>query len=504
MPIAFYTLVDASANDAAQGKVGGLTCFGLSTPGDEPPVGESYLVAEIELTLLALDEAGGEAPPLVPDEVICPIEISLIAEDSAHTDDSCSGDILIVATGFSVLPNEDVFIADIEVDLVAGSPAPFEDSIFHVERAPVMMGAIGIFVDLLDESLSLGATGSGLQISVLRARLGLHGAPLSQADAHTAVLDEIAFAETMFSIQRILVESGIAFGATETVTLTRINAVVEVLMLSGAVTSAADAITLIIEAIALAGAADLVNRERISEALGFSAAAADALTAAETLVDALLLTDVVVGQGRMTMLVEEGLGFADTTLTQARAVSLLRDGLGFALTFALDDGNYIATVINTKTKGITQYENYPFNSFACIGGAYYGMTPDGIRRLEGPDDAGEARNWRMRLARTNLSSAQIKRMQAAYLGYTATGEIRLKVIVQNKNDGLLEQHNYRLLEQPASSARAARLKIGQGLAAEYWAFGLESIDGGEFGLDLLDLHPINIDKIMNGRGGGRR
>lgn len=504
MPISFYTLVDASANDAAQGKVGGLSCFALSTPGDEPPAGESYLVAEIELELLALDEAGGEAPPLVPDEVICPIEISLIAEDSAHTDDSCSGDIVIVATGFSVLPNEDVFLADIDVELVAGSPAPFENSIFHIERAPMMGGAIGIFVEEITDEVLLAMVGDSLPISMVRDIIGASGSLVSSADAVRQLTSSVGFTDTMFAIERMLVEEFITLSSSAADQGVGLLSIMERLVLSGVATSAADAVTQVTEALALNAVLELVNRERVVDTVSFDAEVASAFTAAESLVETLLLDAIPVGQGRAAVLLVDNVAVSGEPVSQATAISQLRDSASFALTLALDDGVYMATVVNAKTKGTTEYRNYPFNSFALLGDRYFGMSPDGIRLLEGDDDDGDPILWRARLARTNLGTMNLKRMRPAYLGYSGTGELYLKVIVQNDTTNQLEAHAYRLHAQPAGSAREARVSIGQGLLSAYWGFELESIDGGTFDFDKLSLDPIVIGKIMKGQGGGTR
>ena len=231
---------------------------------------------------------------------------------------------------------------------------------------------------------------------------------------------------------------------------------------------------------------------------------AGAFTAAEALVDTLLLDALPVGQGRAVMAVSDGLILDGAPLSMATAVSQLRDSANFAMTLALDDGLYMATVVNTSTKGTSEYRNYPFNSFALLGDRYFGMSPDGIRLLEGADDDGEPIMWRARLARTNLGTLNLKRMRPAYLGYSGTGELYLKVIVQNDTTNQLEAHAYRLHAQPAGSAREARVSIGQGLLSAYWGFELESIDGGTFDFDKLSLDPLVIGKIMKGEGGGLR
>lgn len=503
MPISFYPLTDASANDAGQGTIG-MICFGLSTPSSVPAVGESYGSLLIDFTLLAIDEAGGSAPPIVPDEVACFIDFELVAEDSAYTTDTGSGDVGFTAHGFALLPNEDVGMGDINIELIAGSPTPFEDSIFHVEQLSVLGGAIGIFVEEVTDEVLLAMAGDSLPISVLRDMLAASASVLSASDATRQLISSVGFTDTMFAIERMLVEESITLNATTTAQGVGLLSIMERLVLAGTATSAADALSQVTEAIALNAVLELVNRERVVDTVAFDTQVASAFTAAEALVDTLLLDALPVGQGRAAVLVVDNVALSGEPVSQATAISQLRDAASFALTIALDDGVYMATVVNATTKGTTEYRNYPFNSFALLGDRYFGMSPDGIRLLEGDDDDGDPIIWRARLARTNLGTLNLKRMRPAYLGYSGTGELYLKVIVQNDTTNQLEAHAYRLHAQPASSAREARVSIGQGLLSAYWGFELESIDGGKFDFDKLSLDPIVIGKIMKGQGGGER
>lgn len=185
-----------------------------------------------------------------------------------------------------------------------------------------------------------------------------------------------------------------------------------------------------------------------------------------------------------------------------QAIEALREGVNFALHLSLDDGRYTAYVINTESKGTTQYQNYPFNSFARIGGRYFGMTPDGIRELDGPDDDGSPIAARFRLAMSRMGTGHLKRMVGAYLGYSSTGELRLKTITIQP-DGVKRADHYRLLAQPGAP-REARVKVGQGLRSVYWGFEVEAIDGAAFAIDIIDMQPIVVEQRIQGQNGGNR
>ena len=101
-----------------------------------------------------------------------------------------------------------------------------------------------------------------------------------------------------------------------------------------------------------------------------------------------------------------------------------------------------------------------------------------------------------------LSPGQLKRMVAAYLGYSSTGDLRLKTITIQP-DGVKRADHYRLLAQPGAP-REARIKVGQGLRSVYWGFEVEAIGGAAFAIDLIELQPIVVEQRIQGQGGGKR
>lgn len=363
------------------------------------------------------------------------------------------------------------------------------------------MGSVGIFYDEALDVISLESAGTVALIAVLREAFQLRSTQASASDATRQVTNHMGLSAVPRAVLRLLVSEGIAFDDASTVTLDRLLSVIDAMTVSGACASAADAVAMIVESLTFAAAAELVNREGIEDVIGIESAVEQLYTAFEQLVSDVFLVAAEENQLRLMVVMSDAFGIDSGLSSQAQAVAAMRSGIGMSVTMTVDSGVYAATVVNMGTKQASEYQNYPFNSFARVGGRYYGMTTDGIRLLEGEDDGGEQINWRLRLARTSLGSLNQKRMRSVYLGYAADGDLRLKAIVLNAQTNELEAHAYRLLAQPASSAREARIKIGQGLMSVYWGFELESISAAAFELDLLALEPLVIDKIMKGQGG---
>ena len=353
--------------------------------------------------------------------------------------------------------------------------------------------------------------GDGLLIAALRADLPKYGlqdglklaAPgVSHFDGLVRVMDSIELGDALAVILRELLAEGFEFGATASANYKAMMAVADGLLLAGVATSQLEAMNIVAVTFAFAELLRAREIEGLTEGLELGDALANAVRLGAQLVEELLLEaadgpSVVFGAS-----VRDGFELGDAGTAILSAIELLQEGVNFTLHLNLDDGQYVAFVINTESKGTTQYQNYPFNSFARIGGRYFGMTPDGIRELEGPDDDGSPIAARFRLAMSRMGTGHLKRMVGAYLGYSSTGELRLKTITIQP-DGVKRADHYRLLAQPGAP-REARVKVGQGLRSVYWGFEVEAIDGAAFAIDIIDMQPIVVEQRIQGQNGGNR
>jgi len=144
---------------------------------------------------------------------------------------------------------------------------------------------------------------------------------------------------------------------------------------------------------------------------------------------------------------------------------------------------------------VARYTNYPFNSFAkAPWGAYVGATDTGLYELGGDTDDGEPITARIRSALTDFGDRRAKRVPAMYVGYTATGQIGLKVISTSERGVKTEDH-YLLEPRPATGGvRESRFKVGRGIASVYLGFEVVNVGGADFALDVVEWLPIRLDR----------
>lgn len=224
----------------------------------------------------------------------------------------------------------------------------------------------------------------------------------------------------------------------------------------------------------------------------------DQLRLIARLVDTALAADEASTKQRMTVVLADestAEGTLDTTLS---AFQLLQQGAQAAITLQLDSGVYVAWTYNMQSAGVTRYENYPFNSFAKIGGDYYGLTGAGLYRLGGDTDDGVPIKAKIRLGMTDMGTRKMKRLPEVFMGYTGDGRMVLRVIYVDDKTGEKVGADYLMKPRPAGSKRESRFEPGKGLVAVDYDFELENIDGADFSVTNIEFSPLTVDRRTRG------
>lgn len=356
----------------------------------------------------------------------------------------------------------------------------------------------------LTTGLVLGSTTSALHTALIRARLTIGANPRARWEGTRTLNDEIAFEVGLAMVYRELLQVSVALGSATTVTRTAVAQMVDALLLGGVVNGALEAIQLITEALTFGALAEAIQIGTGIDALTLGDQVRESYKAAAQLVDTLLLGDSLPGSVTLVALVRDELAIGTASATSLEAIAVLRDGLDFVLRLSIDNGEYVAWAINTESKGLSRYTQYPFNSFMRVGGKYYGASDTGVHRLEGADDAGEPIAAKLRLGMSSLGSRVMKRSPTMYAGYSASGDLLLKVITAHPETAEREAHCYRMVATAAGSVREGRVPIGQGLKSVYFDYELENINGADFEIDVLELRPLMLERRVRGNSAGKR
>lgn len=346
------------------------------------------------------------------------------------------------------------------------------------------------------EGLRFGDAAAPSLVYSLRETLGLIDGSGAMLDALVALGEQMTFGDVVRVAYRVLMAETIAIAGNPTAWRQLVLEIADALSLAASARSTWDANVALASALAFGDSPVNVVQGALAETVTLGDTQKATLTAMLKLLDTLRLQDTLPAPSlTLTALVDESLALgADLTLQQ-ELNALIADGVQFLAQITLDDGVYLAWVMNAESHAFTSYSNYPFNSFAVIGGKTYGAKADGIYLLEGDDDAGAAIDAIVRGGLTNFGSSKFKRMPSMYLGYTTDGRMLMKVTVMD-DDGVREEHWYGLEDRPAGVLREGRVKLGRGLKSTYWGFELANVDGADFALDSISWYPVVLDRRL--------
>lgn len=237
-----------------------------------------------------------------------------------------------------------------------------------------------------------------------------------------------------------------------------------------------------------------------SASLSDSAAAAQALLSRAVAVGALLDDAEASAQLdnslRVFGFLADGADAAASLTSAAQLLGLLSSGAAAAIILTLGGAEYTAWVLNTENIAVSQYDQYPFNSYTEFAGAYFGAASDGVYALRGDTDAGAPIQAYFRAPLTDYGIASLKRSPEFYFGYTSDGDLLLKVLVVSPN-GVKEEHWYRLEARPgglAGGTRETRTKPGKGLESVYWQYELHNINGADFQMEVVRMWPMALTR----------
>jgi hypothetical protein len=179
----------------------------------------------------------------------------------------------------------------------------------------------------------------------------------------------------------------------------------------------------------------------------------------------------------------------DSLSTVATYRQLISDSLFSSVYINLGAEQYVGYVLSTHVPHpISTYSNFPFNSLAEFNGQYYAAAEDGIYQLFSSDtDQGRPIQATIRTLLFDFIKTNLKAFQTAYLGWTSSGDLYLKLRTTDQT-GALTETIYKV------ESNASRVKIGKGLRSRYWQFELVNIDGADFDIDVIEFHPVLLTR----------
>jgi hypothetical protein len=144
--------------------------------------------------------------------------------------------------------------------------------------------------------------------------------------------------------------------------------------------------------------------------------------------------------------------------------------------------SYRSVTVNLKNTGISEYQDFGFNSVCVFGGFHLGANGDGIYSLDGDRDSDAEIDAEVRTGVVlDPASPAKKRMTDAYLSIKTDGDYIFGTI-SDRN----VIHEYQA-EDGKTSMHNGKVDLGRGILSNYWGVSLRNVDGADFELQSIEL-----------------
>lgn len=491
MGVEFLTLEEVQLSLTVDGAVyiGGNAGATVVAVGQSEADGAVFVSGEAEVDVLT-EVIVPEIPPHTDGSVY----VSGEAEMASGTGLDVDGEVFV--SGES-LPSGAV---DGTVYISGDANSEFEFNgyyIFATEVPEVVSSYVGMSFAALNDEVRLQMDPEPLQILVLREIAALREIRLGRYQGTASVLELIELRERLQYVIQLAIAEGLSLDASPAPSFTAVARVVNRLLLVGAVRHEAEATRLLVDALTMTMALDSLPTVDVSETVALSDLVSALHTAVAQAIERIIMEGAVGASHQLTLLLRESVALSGTAVTEVELVAALREAVGFAMTLSFDDGLYTAWVLNTESAGLSTYSNFPFNSFAKIGGRYYGLHTGGIVRLGGDTDDGAPIAAKLRFGLFDFNDRHLKAFSEVYVG-SSGGQLLLKVIWADDATGEKRGAIYRMKHRPAAAIREARFEPGKGLKAVDWDFELENVDGADFDLHTIQFQPMALSRRTRG------
>ena len=167
-----------------------------------------------------------------------------------------------------------------------------------------------------------------------------------------------------------------------------------------------------------------------------------------------------------------------------------------AITEDVVAGNNISCtyVYHPDHDSFTEYTEFPFNSYARIGGSYFAASSDGLYLLGGGSDSGVNIEAHILTGMLDFGGHMMSRTPRMYFDFS--GDSGLAVSVYTSTDGLRRTEAFTLLLPTAPVDRSACLPLGRGLPSHFWQYRVSNVTGGSLEFTRCAPHVIPLSRSV--------
>lgn len=414
-------------------------------------------------SVLAADDFG--LPVLIEEAILLSADMGIVGSivESLSTEDA----LLALGSTFHVTNDEIIQILESIQPLLA-KPTSITEAL-TLSGVPLISIPAAAIVESLSLSEEVLAKGSIYRLHILQS---------------------IGLADKILLASAVQVSETTAFTGTTSASAKRLLKLAERLLITGIASNTMEAAVIASASIALTEIVYSGKGASLSDSVQLTGLLSGLALLVPVVFEQLLFTSIPSGQLTVLCSNEVTIEIGSSITPSAIFKNILSENLSFTVGFGLGDSSIVGYAMNTRNNALTQYDNFPFNSFTKIGETYYGASSSGLYALEGNTDDGDEILASATLGIMDFSGDSKTLLGDCFLAMRSDGEILLKI----KSDDNVER--WYKVSSTDGVLGDRRTKPAKGVKSRYWTFTLENIDGSDFEISELTIVPVALKRRL--------
>lgn len=354
------------------------------------------------------------------------------------------------------------------------------------------------FFMLANDASNASTTILGIDVPSLLEHVALNGSASTFLAAQSSLTQGITFDDSLQIAWAMLLGENLQLVADAAGNPILLGAMIDTMHATGMAETRLDALAAVAGALAM----EAMIQQGWSVNAVDSATFNDALQAAAKFIAPLVDAAGLAGTATHAMrLIAVGADSAHL-LGEAEASAVLQadaaDGILLYATLSIGGEEYAGWVMNTTTRGMSEYRQFPYESVCFWRGRTFLAGRGGVFEQVGDDDAGDPIEAFVRSGLVDFGTGREKQVPDVYYATNATGAVVIKVVTTDPN-GVLVEDWYASVNQTPADYREGRFKVGRGLKTRYLQFELHNVAGGRLDFVGLEWHPLLLDRRVKGK-----
>lgn len=334
----------------------------------------------------------------------------------------------------------------------------------------------------ISDTVALGSTARPSWGATMLQGLGLSDAQITNLATNVSLADQVRLAEILRASRAGTLADTIGLAQTQQIRLA--TAVIEQLRLQPLLASSMRYRQSVIDMVLMADALRRFIGAGAVDALVLAELTDQRTTKGAIVTESMAISSMLSPRLLIKVVMSDTIDIDASTVAKALYGAELLDAIEFSAAY-VHPGRVVTTwAMNTRSGAVSEYHNYPFNSFARMGHKYLGATEEGLYELVGDYDEGRDVTAHIKSGLVQWAGTRLTMFKAAYIAARGGGEYVLRVVSGDRT--------YEYLVSTTDMV-STKINIGKGLRARYFSFELIS-SGQDFELDTLEFVPIVTDR----------